>query len=155
MPVVVYCQEPHSYIYCIHMKLDTNQIKQTFSITASEAQQTLDIRFLSKDIGLENIDEQSDLIKKELLQIKKDHPHVLWNVYVDTATTKVHSLSDYSRNNYESLMEDPAFAKVAVHVNDITMQGKIAVFILNVFTRGKANVSIFTSEEEARMWFEK
>ncbi|MBT4153166.1 MAG: hypothetical protein HOE53_00790 [Candidatus Magasanikbacteria bacterium] len=134
------------------MKHTAEVLKKTFSVEADEASKRIALRFISADVGKENIDLQSDLVAKEIMAVHKTYPDLIWRVSVDTATTKVYSMSKHSTKQYEKLINHPAFEKIAILVDDTDTQHKIASFVLSLFAKKNKKINIFTSEEEANMW---
>jgi hypothetical protein len=135
------------------MKQTAEQLVKTFTVEVDEAKDFIELKFVSKDVGKENIDIQSDLISKAIFDVFEEFPEKKdWKVLVDTATTKVHSMNKYSMKNYEELISHDSPQKIAILVDDTDKQAKIASFVLGVLAKVNKKVSVFTSEAEAKMW---
>ena len=135
------------------MKQTTEQLAKTFAVEVDEANNFIELKFVSKDVGKENIDIQSDLISEAILKVFEQYPEKKdWKVLVDTASTKVHSMSKYSMKNYEELISHDNPKKVAILVDDTNKQAKLANFVLGILAKVNKKVSVFTSRAEAEMW---
>jgi hypothetical protein len=135
------------------MKLTKEQLTKTFTVVANKETSLIELNFVSEDVGMENIDLQSDLIVQAIKDVFiKDPLKTDWTVLVDTATTGVSSMSKYSRNNYKELIKIPSSKKIALLIADADKQNLVAQFVLNIFTKTSKKMNIFSSKEEAMLW---
>ncbi len=136
-------------------EMTREQLIDTFSLDVNEEEGLVTLTFTAEDVGIENIDVQSDLVVEAFLDFYKKYPDKKdWKVLVDTAVTAVTSLSKYSMKVYADLVDVEGSAKVAILMHDTAKQNKIAMFAINVLAKSKKKVSIFTSREEALLWLE-
>jgi len=135
------------------MKQTPIELAKTFTIDVDKVNDFIELKFISKDVGQENIDVQSDLIVKAIMDVFAKFPDKKnWKVLVDTASTKVHSMSKYSMKNYEKLIGQEYAEKIAILVDDTDKQAKIANFVLSILAKVNKKVSVFTSRGEVNMW---
>jgi hypothetical protein len=135
------------------MKQTEEMLAKTFNVDVDEAKQLIELKFITKDVGKENVDVQSDLIFQAILDVYKKFPDEKnWKVLVDVATTKVSSMTKYSMTNFENLIKEDGSQKIAILMDDTDKQSAVATFALNVFSRTQKKVSVFTSRSEADMW---
>lgn len=134
------------------MKKTAEELAKTFTVKIDDTNSFMELKFVSEDVGKENVDIQSDLIYDAIIDFNEQFPEIVWKVLVDTATTKVYTMSLYSAKKYEELMKRANTKKIALLVDSTEKQGKITEFALATYAKFNKKVSIFTSREEAELW---
>ncbi len=135
------------------MKLSTEELSKTFKINVDEPNNFIELKYIKADVGNENVDIQSDLVYKEILIIYKKFPDKKnWNILVDTATTKVSSMTKYSMKKYQDLISQGNFRRIAILMDNTEKQHLITSFVLKTISKLNKKICLFTTREEAEIW---